>query len=250
MDINEKLIESVYNEDLKQVKECLEQGADVNFNNKRHYSPPIISASMNGNLEIAKLLIERGANINATSKYGSEGQYYSTALIESAHKGHKEHLEIAKLLIDNGADVNGKDTYGWNPLMIAVNRGYMSDPDKQSLEFAKFLISKGADINAKNEKDETALMIAMSNNSNKAILETIQLLINNGADVNTKNKYGKTALDYIISLKYLYAEQNFKEIKDFIVSKGGKLGSQVAIKNNQKAKVKQKAKSNDFERGM
>lgn len=248
MDINEKLIKYIFNEDLEQVKECLAQGADVNFNNKRHYSPPIILASMNGNLEITKLLIEHRANVNATSKYGGEEQYYSTALIQSAHKGHKEHLEIAKLLIDNGADINGKDAYGWNPLMSAVNRGYMSDPDKQSLEFAKFFISKGADVNAKNEKDETALMIAISNNSNKAILETIQLLIDNGADVNTKNKYGKTALDYIISLKYIYAEQDFKKIKDFIVSKGGKLGSQVKTNTINKSKTKQK--SNEFERGM
>ncbi len=122
MNINEKLFESIFNGDLEQVKECLVQGADMNYNNGKHYS-----------------------------------QYYSTTLIESAHKGHLEHLEIAKLLIQHGADVNSKDCNGWNPLMVAVNRGYMSDPNKQSLEFAKLLIDNGADVNAKNNNGKTAL---------------------------------------------------------------------------------------------
>lgn len=143
MDINEKLLKSTLNGDLNQVKECLAQGANVNFNNDEHYSPPIVATAIKGHLEIAKLLIENGANVNATSDYGSEKQYYSTALIESAYKGHLRHLEIAKLLIEHGADVNAKKCNGWSPLMVASNRGYMNDPNKQSLAFCKLLIKNG-----------------------------------------------------------------------------------------------------------
>ena len=65
MNINEKLLESIFNEDLEQVKECLAQGANVNDDNGKSYEPPIILVSINGNLEIAKLLIQHGADVNA-----------------------------------------------------------------------------------------------------------------------------------------------------------------------------------------
>lgn len=239
MNINEKLFESIFNGDLEQVKECLAQGANVNYNNGKHYSPPIISASINGNLEIAKLLIEHGADVNATSDYGSEKQYFSTTLIESAHKGHLEHLEIAKLLIHHGADMNSKDCNGWNPLMVAVNRGYMSDPNKQSLEFAKLLIDNGADVNAKNNNGENALMIAIRNNSNTKYLDTIKFLIDNGADLNIKNNKNETALT-------IAQKSNNKEIIKLL--KAHELLEKTIYKSKRKAKTKEK--SNDFEMGM
>lgn len=189
MDINEKLLKSTLNGDLNQIKECLAQGANVNFNNNEHYSPPIIAVAIKGHLEIAKLLIKYGANVNATSDYGDK--YYSTALIESASKGHLEHLEIAKLLIEHGADVNAKNCNGWSPLMIASNRGYMNDQNKQSLAFCKFLIKNGANVNAKNEDGETALMIASAVGN----IKVVKLLVENGAKLEIKNKKNKTAID-------------------------------------------------------
>ena len=242
MNINEKLLESIFNEDLEQVKECLAQGANVNYDNGKSYEPPIILVSINGNLEIAKLLIQHGADVNNKSYFGSERQYYTTALNQSAHKGHLEHLEIAKLLIQHGADVNAKDSDGWNPLIAAVNRGYMNDPNKQSLEFAKLLIENGADVNAKNIYGNTALMIATQNNSNTKYLDTIKLLIENGADVNAKNNKNETALKIAQKLN---KKLNNKEI---ILLKAQELLEKAIYKSKQKTKSKQK--SNDFEMGM
>jgi ankyrin repeat protein len=55
-------------------------------------------AAGEGHLEIVKLLLEHGADVNAKTAY-------ETALHLAAEKGH---LEIVKFLLEHGADVNAK----------------------------------------------------------------------------------------------------------------------------------------------
>ena len=62
-----------------------------------------------GQKEIAELLIDKGADVNASS--GGE-----TPLHEAALFGHKE---IVELLIGKGADLNAKDEDGDTPLDFA-----------------------------------------------------------------------------------------------------------------------------------
>ena len=59
---------------------------------------PLHAASMNGSTEIVKLLIEKGANVNAQT----DPQKY--APIHSASFGG--HLDTIKVLVENGADIN------------------------------------------------------------------------------------------------------------------------------------------------
>ena len=55
---------------------------------------PLMVASKKGNLELVKLLIKAGANVNLSDNEGW------TPLIAAAHKGHKD---VCKALLDNGA---------------------------------------------------------------------------------------------------------------------------------------------------
>jgi tetratricopeptide (TPR) repeat protein len=79
--------------DIKKVTELLDKGAKIN---EWNYGTPLIMAASTGRLEIAKLLIERGADLNMI------GQNGWTALGCAAAEGHSE---IVDLLISKGADV-------------------------------------------------------------------------------------------------------------------------------------------------
>lgn len=132
---------------------------------KETLNEQLFDAARNNDLELAKLLIEKGADVNAKEWDGS------TPLHVVAFNGS---LEFAKLLIEKGADVNCKDKNAFTPLHLAAD-------DK--LEVIELLIEKGAYLNAKNELGYTALHCAALYNS----VEVAKLLIEKGADVNIKN---------------------------------------------------------------
>jgi len=80
--------------DIKKVTELLDKGAKIN---EWNFGTPLIMAASSGKLEIAKLLIERGADLNMI------GQNGWTALGCAAAEGHSD---IVDLLISKGADVD------------------------------------------------------------------------------------------------------------------------------------------------
>lgn len=72
--------------------------------------PPIHYASDYGQKEIVEYLISRGANVNATDKFGI------TALLAAIWEGH---TECVRLMIQNGADKNGTTPDGKPYLDVA-----------------------------------------------------------------------------------------------------------------------------------
>lgn len=69
-----------------------------------------MKASRYGYLEIAKLIIGKGAEVKNVRNKINE-----TPLIKASFGGH---FQIGKLLLNHGADVNAKDKYGKTALMI------------------------------------------------------------------------------------------------------------------------------------
>ncbi len=97
---------------LEIVKVLLDSGADINAVSKNKLSAtPLQGAAAMQNLELGRLLVQRGANVNCR---GEEG---GTPLHEVAGNGQ---IEFAKLLLDRGANVNAKDDGGKTPLTIAL----------------------------------------------------------------------------------------------------------------------------------
>jgi len=126
--------------DAEAVKEFLAAGTDVKRDDP---FTPLHWAALHGHKEIAELLITNGADVNATTAWGS------TPLHKAAQYGHKE---IVELLIAKGADVNAKagdnDT-GDTPLHKAAFNNHK--------EIAELLIAKGADVNVKDDFGRTPL---------------------------------------------------------------------------------------------
>ena len=89
-------------------------------------------AAQNGHLDVARLLLGRGAHPNAAITDGA------TPLYIAAQNGH---LEVARLLLDRGANTNAATTDGATPLHIAAQSGH--------LDIVKQLVIQGTDRTAR-----------------------------------------------------------------------------------------------------
>ena len=98
---------------------------------------------MTGHLEVIKLLIGRGADINARDRY------LGTVLHKTINSGSED---AATLLVQSGAKLNQRFSYGNTELHLAAIRGFA--------DLARLMIEHGADVNAVNEYNRTALYYA------------------------------------------------------------------------------------------
>jgi ankyrin repeat protein len=139
--------------DLEMVRLFVEKGVDVNAESRRGDTALHFAAGA-GNLAMVKLLLTKGANVNAATqesiqvRKGPIGLNHLTALIYAAPYGTPE---LVGTLIDAGAQVNAKDIRDMTPLMLAVSS------ETQSPEVVRLLLAKGADVKAKSVLGETSL---------------------------------------------------------------------------------------------
>jgi len=150
----------------------IERGANINAADQNGLTPLHIALNR-GLFDIARLLIERGANLNAADQNGL------TPLNSELRIGQ---VDIARLLIERGANINAADRNGLTPLHIALNRGLF--------DIARLLIERGANINASSHSGRTPLHEA----SSSGYLDIARLLIERGANLNAADQNGLTPL--------------------------------------------------------
>ena len=98
-DLTDDLLTATRKGDLAQVKALLDKGASAN--SKSSYGQtPLFFACDRGYVEIVKLLIERGADVNVEDTF-----YHASALTWAAQKNR---FEIVKILLDHGAKSPGE----------------------------------------------------------------------------------------------------------------------------------------------
>lgn len=128
---------------IKAIELLLDYGADVNIETPNGITPLMTvctSVYIDNNIfSIIKLLVERGADKNLTSKYGYNALHYLCEIGENT--GFKYRHKAIELLVEN---INTKTETGDTPLHIAYNSGY--------LELILFLINLGADPDITNRE--------------------------------------------------------------------------------------------------
>ena len=98
--------------DLSRCETLLAMGADVNhIENPANNDTPLHRASLDGRTPIVKLLIDKGASVNITAKYGF------TPLHCAAQEGH---LAAAQLLVTSGARTDAAQRSGAMPIHMAA----------------------------------------------------------------------------------------------------------------------------------
>jgi ankyrin repeat protein len=139
------------------IRKLLDAGANPNglVNNTprarmREGSPRIVfatalmRAAFAADLELVKLLLDRGADPKIISRDGETmvSAAAGLAFIHGYHRGKspEERLQVVKLFVELGNDVNQPDDYGITPLMAAGNYG--------NVAIIQYLIDVGADLGA------------------------------------------------------------------------------------------------------
>ncbi|MCL2646815.1 MAG: ankyrin repeat domain-containing protein [Phycisphaerales bacterium] len=156
-DGNRPLNDACYNGVDEIARLLIEAGADVNAISC--CDSPLKHAIYDGDDEIARLLIEAGVDINAI-------YYFGPPLLHAIFGEH--HLDIIDYLLRSGADPNFSNGDG-TPLHFAVR-------DRQQ-DVVQALLAHGADVNAKDHNDHQPLDEAYANGD----YDTAELLLAHGA---------------------------------------------------------------------
>lgn len=135
----------------QQVREML-RNDDALAREKDRYrrATPLYYAALHNQKEIAQLLLNFEADINATTNMGN------TAVHVASAAPARRTLE---LLLDNGGDVNARNYKLQTPLHYAVEEWWA-----EGSETVRLLIERGANVSAKDETRQTPLAKALARN--------------------------------------------------------------------------------------
>jgi ankyrin repeat protein len=164
-------------------KLLLNKGANLESRDQYYGSTPLILAAGYGETAVAKLYLDRGAEVDATNPEGE------TALIRAACNCPSVDMpdtgDSVRLLLEHGAEIEARDKQGTTALMAAAGWGRSW--------IVEILLDKGAQIEARDNQGTTGLLIA-SRGQGYPTADAVQTLLARGADVEARNNRGESAL--------------------------------------------------------
>jgi ankyrin repeat protein len=163
---SDKIYSAIRENNVAQLKTLIENKEASTAADNRGITPLMFAAEI-GSLESMRLLIDRGADVNAQNAFGS------TALMWSTPDPAK-----VRLLLDHGADVNLVARSGRTALIIAA----FTNP---SAEVVRLLLAKGAKVDVMDTRHVTPLNAATFGNDTS----TVRLLLERGADMDTPDTF-------------------------------------------------------------
>jgi ankyrin repeat protein len=163
-------------------------------------TPPPAGSGNLTSLQFARILVQRGANVNAPLARGSSGpgRLNLAGATPFLMASKTADLDYMKLLVELGADVTLTTRDGDTPLMAAAGlgtpaAGEIAGTEPECLLAAQYLLSLGADPNVVDRNGETAMHGAAYKN----LPTMVEFLASHGAKVeiwNQKNRWGWTPL--------------------------------------------------------
>jgi ankyrin repeat protein len=160
-------------DDAAVVKLLIEKGADINARATVGAAvTALMGAASNGDAELTRFLLTRKADVHAISPDRAGTVKNGPVAFGNVTALHfavgSRNLETVKLLLDAGSDVNARDVRGLTPLVFAIAT------DRPNAEIISLLLERGADRSAPSEIKETPIDWARKFN-NPAVLKAMKL---------------------------------------------------------------------------
>ena len=156
---------------LEAVQSLLAAGANGNAKENRKGQTALMWAVANRHPEVARVLIERGADVRARTKH---------VVLPAAKSGGYPAGDVYE------GDFREVSKGGFTPLLFAAQQG--------DAESVRILLGAGADVNEATPEGSTALIRAAANGH----VAAVKLLLEKGADASAADDNGMTALHYAV----------------------------------------------------
>jgi ankyrin repeat protein len=218
---NTALLYAARDGQINAVQALIAAGANIDKQSTSDSLPPLTQAIITGHFDVAKYLIEHGANPNLASQTNKMTALWAT--IDSRYAQREwypppsteqektSHIELIKILLDHGADINAR--VGGRAWFRGFGNSGGPDPDGSTafwrataaldLETMQLLLSRGADPNMATTHGCSPLTVAAglqhshqgANQVPDARMTVVKYLVEVlHADVNSKDDKGYTAL--------------------------------------------------------
>jgi ankyrin repeat protein len=206
---------------------------------------PLVAAIINNHPEVARMLLDRGANPNAADGFG-RAPLWSAVDVRNLDLDSKNLengvdrapvLDLIKALLEKGADPNAElkaepPSRRWmlpfgasQWVTVAGQTPFIRAALAGDVAAMRVLLDKGADPNKAAHQGTTALMAAAGigwvpnqsyTESKQSALEAVKLCVEKGADVNAMNGQGFTAM-------HGAAYRGLDNVVEYLASKGARL---------------------------
>ncbi|KAF1323579.1 Tkl protein kinase, partial [Globisporangium splendens] len=148
----------------------------------------LLLADENGHLELVRLLLDRGADVNSGDNYGDTPLHMAAKDFE--------YIDAVRELLNRGASINEQNIYGDTALSEAVDHGFV--------DIVKLLLDHEDAIDKQKSDRETALAEAAANGN----VDIVRLLLDRGTAVDLCDKDGDTPLHKAVMRSYCVMVRN------------------------------------------